>query len=88
MLTYLTRGRLKRTLDIVEDAETIHATTLEISITVVGNHDNLFCGSNLFNNLIVGAVKNLNVSFIECDNNKSIVTKGVVYLEFARHLVT
>ena len=88
MLTYLTRGRLKRTLDIVEDAETIHAATLEVSITVVGNNDNLFRGSNLFDDLIVSPVENLNVSLIECDNNKSVVAKSIEYLKLARQFVS
>ena len=80
-------GGFERALHVVEDSEAILSTALEVSITDIGDADCLLSSFQLFDNLQVRPVKNLNVPLIQSNNDKSVVARGVEDLELARHLL-
>ena len=65
MLSLFTRCRLKRALNVVKNAETIQSAALKVAVVVVGHADNLLSCLHLFDDRVVGSVKNLNVSQVE-----------------------
>ena len=74
MLTRLALRRLERALHIVEDAVTIQAWALEISMIIVCDANDLFSSSHLFDHFIVSTVKYLNVTLIKRHKNESLIS--------------
>lgn len=86
MISLVPRRRLEWTIRVVEDAIAGQATTLEIATVVEGNSDDLLSCLHLFNDLEIGAVKDLDVAFIEGYANELVISACVKHLEFARRL--
>ena len=73
MVPLLTIRRFESALHVIEHTITIEAHALEVTVLVERDCHNLFTGAKLFHYFVVGTVKDLDVTFVQRDHDKSIV---------------